>query len=42
MSEYVREVKESDFWCGPCRTLAPIVEAIAEQHGDAARVVPVV
>ncbi len=25
-------------WCGPCRTLAPIVEAIAEQYGDAARV----
>jgi thioredoxin 1 len=25
-------------WCGPCRTIAPIVEAIAEQYGDAARV----
>jgi thioredoxin 1 len=25
-------------WCGPCRTLAPIVEAIAEQYGEAARV----
>lgn len=25
-------------WCGPCRTLAPIVEAIAEQYGDAVRV----
>ena len=25
-------------WCGPCRTLAPIVEAIAEQYGDATRV----
>jgi len=25
-------------WCGPCRTLAPIVETIAEQYGDAARV----
>jgi thioredoxin 1 len=26
-------------WCGPCRALAPIVEAIAEQYADAARVV---
>ena len=25
-------------WCGPCRTLASIVEAIAEQYGEAARV----
>jgi thioredoxin 1 len=25
-------------WCGPCRTVAPIVEAVAEQYGDAARV----
>jgi thioredoxin 1 len=25
-------------WCGPCRTLAPIVEAIAEQYEEAARV----
>ena len=24
-------------WCGPCRTVAPIVEAVAEQYGDAAR-----
>jgi thioredoxin 1 len=21
-------------WCGPCRTLAPIVEAIGEQYGE--------
>ena len=25
-------------WCEPCRTLAPIVEAIGEQYGEAARV----
>jgi thioredoxin 1 len=26
-------------WCGPCRVLAPIVEAIAEQYAGSARVV---
>jgi thioredoxin 1 len=26
-------------WCGPCRTLAPIVEAIAEQYAGAAEIV---
>jgi thioredoxin 1 len=26
-------------WCGPCRTLAPIVEAVAEQYAGTARVV---
>jgi thioredoxin 1 len=26
-------------WCGPCRTLAPIVEAVAEQYEGAARLV---
>jgi|SRR6266545_2513773 len=25
-------------WCGPCRALAPTVEAIAEQYGETARV----
>jgi thioredoxin 1 len=25
-------------WCGPCRTIAPIVRATAEQDGDAVRV----
>jgi thioredoxin 1 len=24
-------------WCGPCRTLAPIVEAVAEKYGGAAQ-----
>jgi thioredoxin 1 len=26
-------------WCGPCRTLAPIIEAVAEQYANSARVV---
>jgi len=26
-------------WCGPCRTLEPIVDAIAEQYAGPARVV---
>ena len=57
MSEYVRELNESDFdqavlqsgklvlvdfwapWCGPCRTLEPIIDAIAEQYAGPARVV---
>ena len=26
-------------WCGPCRALAPIVEAVAKQYAGAARVV---
>lgn len=25
-------------WCGPCRTLAPTVEAVAKQYAGAARV----
>ena len=25
-------------WCRPCRALAPVVEAIAEQYNDSARV----
>jgi thioredoxin 1 len=28
-------------WCGPCRMLAPTVEAVAEQYAGAARVVKV-
>jgi thioredoxin 1 len=57
MSEYVKEVNQSDFervvlqsekpvlvdfwaeWCGPCRTLAPIVEAVAEQYAKSVSVV---
>jgi thioredoxin 1 len=26
-------------WCGPCRAVAPIVEAVAEQYAKSARVV---
>lgn len=26
-------------WCGPCRTLAPIVETVAQQYAGAAHVV---
>lgn len=28
-------------WCGPCRAVAPEVEALAQQYGDAVKVVKV-
>lgn len=28
-------------WCGPCRAVAPEVEALAQQYGDALKVVKV-
>ncbi|MBI1372082.1 MAG: thioredoxin [Phycisphaera sp.] len=44
---FASEVLESDtpvlvdfwaVWCQPCRMLAPVIDAVAEQFGDAAKV----
>lgn len=49
-SEFEKEVLQSDKptivdfwaeWCGPCKMLAPVLEAVGEQMGDKLKVVKV-
>lgn len=52
MNSPIEEVNEGNFaktvldsswaqWCGPCRSLAPIVEGLAEQYANTARIAKV-